>query len=379
MTINYRLQSLISIISSTVIMVVWCGLVHSATEPIVFKDPDGNHFIIETYSDEVPNARQMAETESGILFVGSRRAGNVYGILPDSADVFEVARQLQHPSGIALLDGDLYVAAYDRLLRFENIEETFKFSPQADVVTDKLPVEGVGNHGWKYLSVGPDKYLYLNIGAPCNVCLREDERFASILRVNPKNGEMEVYARGVRNSVGSAWHPETKLLWFSDNGRDWMGDDIPPDEINVVETPGTHFGFPFVHGDDIIDPQFGDQRDEAVDYVQPVVNIQAHAAALGIDFYTKKQFPPSYKNALFIAEHGSWNRSSKVGYQVSVVQEIEGELRYRSFISIWTDGILVRGRPADVLVNNKGFLYIADDFKGKIYQVSYLEQPPEDL
>ena len=346
--------------------------------PQIIQDDEGHLFKIELYTDKVPNARQMAETESGLLFVGSRGEGKIYAVLPDAEDIFQVADNLQAPSGIALVDGDLYVAAFDKILRYEDLEENYRLSPQPEIITDELPVVKASLHGWKYLSVGPDKFLYLNIGAPCNVCLMEDERFASILRVDPKNGAMEVYAHGVRNSVGSAWHPNTQKLWFSDNGRDWMGDDLPPEEINIVDEPGAHYGFPFVHGNGVQDPEFWDQRDEDVTYIEPKVNIQAHSAVLGIDFYTKKQFPDRYKNALFLAEHGSWNRKEPVGYQVSVVLEKDEFLEYKPFISIWlVRGKIRHGRPADVLVSRDGSLLISDDLFGKIYRVTYQGQLEE--
>ena len=180
-----------------------------------------------------------------------------------------------------------------------------------------------------------------------------------------------MYVHGVRNSVGSAWHPSTKKMWFSDNGGDWLGDDIPPEEINVVDQPGSHYGYPYVHGDSYADPTYSEQQPDDFEYVKPVVNIQAHSAALGIAFYTGTQFPEKYKNALFIAEHGSWNRSSKVGYRVSVVLFVDGSPTYKPFIDIWLDGEQVNGRPNDVLVANDGSLFISDDGAGKIYQVRH--------
>ena len=372
---NFMFQEILAIRWLMLLAIIGWGTMSSLTAqdmPQVIHDDDGHVFEIDLYTDKVPNARQMAETESGILFVGSRGEGKLYAVLKDAEDVFVFAEKLEVPSGLALLNGDLYVAAHEKILRYEDIEETYRFSPQPDIVTDELPSNGIRFHGWKYMSVGPDDFLYVNVGAPCNVCLEEDERFASIVRINPSNGDMEVYAHGVRNSVGSSWHPETNKMWFSDNGRDWMGDDIPPEEINVVDEPGAHYGFPFIHGDKILDPEFGEQADDEVTYVTPQVNIQAHSAVLGIDFYDKKHFPASYKNALFLAEHGSWNRSSPVGYQVSVVRVKDEILEYKPFISIWLiRDKIVLGRPADVLVARDGSLYISDDHFGKIYRVTY--------
>lgn len=351
------------------------ALTCSAQEPTVITDDLGNVFHITTVTDKMPSARQMALTDSGILFVGSKDRSNVYAtVLSDDRanepEVVTVASGLRMPSGLALHGKDLFVAAHNRILKYANIEETFRSSPKAEVVVDTLP-RALG-HGWKYLSVGPDGYLYFNVGAPCNICLSEDEIYASIVRMDPSNGEFEIYAHGVRNSVGIDWHPETNLMWFSDNGRDRWGDDRPPEEINVVEEPGSHFGYPFLHGDNLVDPEFGSQRQEDVDYKTPVINIQAHSAALGLDFYTANAFPANYQNALFIAEHGSWNRSSKVGYRVSVVRFDEDEPTYYPFVDIWLKGQRANARPNDVLVDNEGNLLISDDFNGAVYKVAHV-------
>lgn len=346
-----------------------------AQEPVTITDDEGNSFELTTYTNEVPSARQMAQTESGILFVGSRRgSGNLYAVVPPTTEgnkpeVVTFESGLPMPSGLALHKGTLFVAAHNRILRYPDIEDTFRENPEPELITDNLPRAMA--HGWKYLSVGPDEYLYFNVGAPCNICLSDDERFASILRMNPSNGETEVFAHGVRNSVGIEWHPETELMWFTDNGRDWWGDDRPPEEVNVVEKAGAHFGYPFLHGDNLVDPQFGDQRKEDIDYIKPTVNIQAHSAALGLKFYTADAFPEIYNNALFIAEHGSWNRGSKVGYRVSVVRFDTGKPVYYPFIDIWLKGERASARPADVLVANDGSLLISDDFRGAVYRVVY--------
>lgn len=342
-----------------------------AQEPIEITDDEGNTFELTTYTAEVPSARQMAETESGVLFVGSRGAnGNLYAVVPSGNDRPEVVTfdsELPMPTGLALHDGSLYVAAHYQILRYPNIEDTFRNNPEPEVIADDLPK--ARHHGWKYLSVGPDGFLYFNVGAPCNVCLSDDERFASILRMDPESGESEVYAHGIRNTVGIEWHPDTKLMWFTDNGRDWWGDDRPPEEVNVVTKAGQHFGYPFLHGDNMPDPDFGKQRSEELEYAKPVVNIQAHSAALGLKFYTSDSFPEIYKNALFIAEHGSWNRRSKVGYRVSVVRFDTGKPVYYPFADVWLKGERASARPSDVLVANDGSLLIADDFQGAIYRV----------
>ena len=233
-------------------------------------------FTLRVVTDDVPTARQMAESPDGVLFVGSFDAGRVYAVVPvedGEPEVVIVDSGLRRPSGIVLRGPDLYVAAMNRILRYANISDGFRNSPEPTVVTDSLPAES--HHGWKYLVFGPDGFLYVPVGAPCNICERtDDERFATILRMDPDTGETTVYAQGVRNSVGMAWHERTGELWFSENGRDWLGDDLPADEINRVTTPGAHYGYPYIHAGDVADPAFGQGKDPA-DYVSPEVDVQA--------------------------------------------------------------------------------------------------------
>ena len=342
--------------------------------------PEG--FEIRVVTDQVTNARQMALAADGTLYVGSWSEGKVYAVPralgSERPDAIVLAEGLPLPSGVAERGGDLYVAALNRVLRFPAIGERLARIrhqvPDADagaayeVITDRLP--DIRHHGWKYLKFGPDGHLYLPVGAPCNLCISEDPRFATILRMDPRNGNTEILARGVRNSVGFAWHPRTRQLWFTDNGRDLLGDDVPPEEVNVLTATGQHFGYPHVHGANILDPEFGTDADPA-DYAAPVVEIQAHSAALGIDFYTGSQFPERYSHALFIAEHGSWNRSGKVGYQVSALVFDGDEPNYEPFVTGWLEGQVNWGRPSDVLVAPDGSLLIAEDQKGVIYQVTW--------
>ena len=329
--------------------------------------PDG--FKIEVLNFSVPGARQMALTANGTLIVGTRRQGDVYAIpnalTHDAPKVAKIMSGLSMPSGLTVHEGDLYIAALDEVIRIKDIESNYTF-PDSEYITQDLPDER--HHGWKYIKFGPDGMLYVPVGAPCNICLSEDERFASILRMDPNTGATEVWAEGVRNTVGFDWHPETSALWFSDNGRDMMGDDIPAEEINISTKAGQHFGYPFVHAGDIEDPEFSDHKDRPTGQIGPEVKIQAHSAALGMDFYTGSQFPDSYTNAVFIAEHGSWNRTKKVGYQVSVVMP-SGE--YKPFATGWLVGQDNSGRPNDVLMTPDGALLISDDQGGLIYRVTY--------
>ena len=356
------------------------SLLLAALMPTAFADlsrlrlPEG--FSIRILSAEAPDARQMALSADGTLFVGTRRQGDVYAIpnalTAQPPKVLTLASGLKLPNGVALDGADLFVAEVNRVLRFRNIQAWVDAGGQSqalyEVVTDQLPDKT--HHGWKYIKFGPDGQLYVPVGAPCNICLSEDPRFAALLRMDAKTGSTTIYASGIRNTVGFAWHPATEELWFSDNGRDRMGDDVPPEEINVASRPGQHFGYPFLHGSGILDPSFGDDAPN-LDFTPPRLEIQAHAAALGLDFHTHDQFPPPYRGALFIAEHGSWNRSAKVGYRVSVVTFEDGEPRYAPFITGWLEGERQWGRPVDVLAAPDGSLLVSDDQQGAIYQVTW--------
>ncbi len=336
-----------------------------------------NGFNLQVLTDDVENARQMVESPGGNIYVGSRRAGKVYAVVPSSqykeASVHVVASDLPMPSGLTMLGDDLIIGALNRILRIRDIDNTFDSNPPLETITDDLPDKT--HHGWKYLETDPEGFIYVNVGAPCNVCLSDDERFATILRMDPATGDTTIYARGVRNSVGFAWHPTTRLLWFSDNGRDWMGPEIPLEEINVVTTPGQHFGFPFVHAGVVLDPEFGEGK-KPEDYEKPTVVIRAHSAALGMDFYTGTQFPAEYRNALFVAERGSWNHAPgpRRGYQVSVIRETNNRLNYEPFADQWLIGDEVKGRPNDVLMLTDGSLLISDDQTGALYRVTYTGQ-----
>lgn len=359
---------------------VFCFLTTALAGPSISAAPDLSKlrmpegFTIRTLTTEAENARQMALAADGTLYVGTLRAGLVYAI-PDALtaeapEVITIARGLTMPSGLAMRGDDLYVAALNRVLRFADIGAQLAEGKEAtyEVVTDSLPDHR--HHGWKYVKFGPDGQLYVPVGAPCNICLSEDPRYAALLRMNPDTGTAEIIAHGIRNTVGFAWHPDTGELWFTDNGRDMMGDDLPPEEVNVISEVGQHFGYPFRHGRDLADPDPRFTPPPGFEFVPPVVNIQAHAAALGVDFYTGQQFPSPYQGALFIAEHGSWNRSAKVGYQVSVVTFPDGQPHYAPFITGWLQGQRNWGRPNDVLAAPDGSLLISDDQQGAIYQVT---------
>ncbi|HVL09703.1 MAG TPA: sorbosone dehydrogenase family protein [Burkholderiaceae bacterium] len=330
------------------------------------KLPKG--FQIEVYSDKVPGARAMTLSPSGTLFVGSRAEGKVYALRPGEP-VRIVASGLNMPAGVAFHDGALYASSVSRIVRLDDIERRLDNPPTPVVVTDRFPTET--HHGWKFIAFGPDGYLYVPVGAPCNVCERDENRYANIMKMKPDGTDLQVVARGVRNTVGFDWHPVTSELWFTDNGRDMMGDDLPDCELNRLSQPGQHFGFPYCHAG-VPDPQFGKGR-ACSTFVAPVAKLGPHVAPLGMRFYTGKQFPADYRNNILIAEHGSWNRSKRIGYRVKrVVIDDAGKLvRQEVFAEGWLQGETPWGRPADVLVMPDGALLVSDDMAGVIYRISY--------
>ena len=330
-------------------------------------------FVIETIA-RVPNARGMAWGERGTLFVGSATAGKVYALTltERGAVVRVIASDLREPAGVAFRNGALYVSAVSRILRYDGIEQRLDDPPPPVVVSDAFPTDG--HHGRKFIAFGPDGKLYVPVGAPCNVCAPDPERYANISRMNPDGSGREIVARGVRNSVGFAWHPVTGDLWFTDNGRDNLGDDLPPDELNHVVRSGQDFGFPYCHGGTISDPEFGNRR-ACSEFTPPAQRLGPHVAALGMRFYAGRQFPAAYRNQVFIAEHGSWNRSRKIGYRVSLVRlDAAGNaLSYEPFAEGWLDvaSQSAWGRPADVLVAADGSLLVSDDTAGAVYRIRY--------
>ncbi len=327
------------------------------------------NFIVEVYAQNIRDARAMAVAEDGTLFVGSK-SGNVYSVTTDRK-VHMIDKGLKLPIGIDYYNGDLYVSALNRINKYKNILNNLKNPPDPEVINSSLPDET--HHGGKFIKVGPDKKIYINIGAPCNVCLEQDERFATISRMDLDGGNFEIYARGVRNSVGFDWHPETGELWFTDNGRDRLGDNSPPDELNMAGSSGLHFGFPFLHGINIKDPVYG-QRKHAVSFIPPAYELQAHVASLGMRFYTGKMFPDYYKNGIFIAEHGSWNRSNKIGYRISFIKVMDNKaVSYEIFASGWLERERAWGRPVDVEIAPDGSLFVSDDKADVIYRIYYNE------
>jgi len=318
---------------------------------------------ISIFAAPVPDARTMALGDHGIVFVGTRQEGKIYALIPDDKAAFghkivTIMAGLDMPNGIAYYQGNLYVAENHRILRFDQIETHLNHPPAPTVIIDNLPRNK--HHGWRYMKIGPDGKLYIAIGAPCDVCLSDDPRLASIMRMDLDGSNQEVFAHGIRNSVGFDWHPSTHALWFTDNGRDWLGDNSPPDEVNEAVKKNENFGFPYCFGKTVSDPKFGKQYPCSA-FKPPVAELSPHSAALGMTFY---------QGDLLVAEHGSWNRSSKVGYQV-VKLTLNGNMvsKIEPFVTGWLNGESVWGRPVDILIMQNGTILISDDYANVIYQL----------
>lgn len=332
-------------------------------------------FSISVYA-EVPNARSITLSPSGILYVGNRSEDKVYAVADENKDgkadkVYTIASGLNTPNGVAFKNGDLYIATISSILKLEGIESKLSNPPAPVTVYDKFPKDT--HHGWKFIAFGPDGKLYVPVGAPCNVCDKKDPVYSTITRLNDDGTGMEIYAKGIRNSVGFAWHPVSKNLWFTENGRDMMGDNIPGDELNTAPAAGMHFGFPYCHQGNTLDPEFGKGK-KCEDYTAPVQVLDPHVAALGMRFYTGKMFPADYNQQIFIAEHGSWNRSEPIGYKVSLVKlDADGKSLGRTdFATGWLqpDG-KVLGRPVDVEMLPDGSMLVSDDYSRVIYRITY--------
>lgn len=338
-------------------------------------------FEIAIFSAEVPGARSMAVTPSGNLFVGTRvnkdrkPIGKVYAVTGATGEratagqVYTVAEGLFIPNGVAFHKGDLYVAEIQRILRYDGIEGRLDKPPQGEVINDSFPNKT--HHGWKYIAFGPDDRLYVPVGAPCNVCEPAADE-ARLVSIAADGSDLRVEALGIRNSVGFDWHPDTGELFFTDNGRDLWDADTPPEELNHVTRRGQHFGFPYRYGSDIVDTEFSTKK-PASDFTSPALEFPAHNALLGMDFNTYTQFPADYSGDLFIASHGSWNRSVPDGYRIYRVQMKDGQA---VDFDIFADGWLTEdkeywGRPVDIKFLADGSMLVSDDHAGVIYRISY--------
>jgi glucose/arabinose dehydrogenase len=333
------------------------------------KLPKG--FKIEVYASGIANARSLRLGDKGTVFVSNRVLDKVYAITDRGGkrEVKVIASGLDRPNGLAFHHGALYIAEGTKISKLEQIENRLDNPPQPIVVYDDLPNHQ--SHGWRFIAIGPDNKIYINVGAPCNICI-PPETNGQIRRINLDGSGSEVFARGVRNSVGFDWSPMTKELYFTDNGRDWLSEDLPEDELNRVTKAGQHFGFPFCHQGNFTDREYG-WGHSCSEFVKPVVLLGPHSAALGMRFYTGRMFPAEYRNAIFIARHGSWNKTKKIGGDVvvaklnpngsvkSVTPFLTGFLRNNEYI----------GRPVDVQVLKDGALLVSDDYAGAVYRVTY--------
>ncbi len=333
--------------------------------------PEGFH--IEVFAEGVIGARSMARSERGVVYVGTMREGKVYAVVDSDGDrradkVEVVASGLNYPNGVAFRDGALYVAEINRILRYDGIDGRITSPPEPVVVLEGLPTDR--HHGWKFIRFGPDGRLYVPVGAPCNIC-EPDLPHAALHRLNP-DGTLELWARGIRNTVGFDWHPVTGELWFTENGRDMMGEDLPPDELNRAAEKGLDFGYPYCHGTGIADPEFGAKK-SCDQTTPPALELGAHVAAVGMRFYLGDQFPSTYRNRMFIAEHGSWNRKQKSGYRVITValDDHGAAAPAQPFAEGWLDGQKAWGRPVDIEPLDDGSLLVSDDLAAVLYRISF--------
>ena len=334
------------------------------------------HFTIQTYADNVDGARQLAVDDNGVVYVGSRGEGKVYALFPNgdntkATKVVTLLDKLNYPNGVAFYEGKLYVGELDKITVYKVTRKDDRLRANEVSVSARFPNKRW--HGYKYIKFSPKGELFTAVGMPCNTCFyREDQPvFGTIVRVNAVD-DVEIFARGVRNSVGFDWQPTTHDLWFTDNGQDMLGDNTPPDELNHVSYRKEDFGFPYVYGDNVVAP---DYIGKAISkkFTMPAYKFQAHVAPLGMTFYKGKQFPSAYQNQLIIAQHGSWNRSKPVGYRLMLAQiENHQVKRMTPFISGWLDdkGNVI-GRPVDILNLADGSILVSDDYSGVVYRVSY--------
>ncbi len=364
----------LSVVASSFILV---SITNNKDLPLdKIKLPQG--FKIAVYA-HVPNARSMVLSNKGTLFVGNRSEDKVYAVQDTNGDmvadrIFIIDEGLKMPNGVAFKEGDLYVATVSTILKYDDIEANLENPPSPTIIFDGYPTQR--HHGWKYIAFGPDGLLYVPVGAPCNVCEKEEQIYASITRIDVDNPRPIIIANGIRNTVGFDWDPKTGTMWFTDNGKDLMGDDIPPCELNLITAQNEHFGFPYCHGGEILDPKFGKGK-SCNDYTKPVWKFGAHVAPLGMNFYEGTMFPKSYDNDIFVAQHGSWNRSIKSGYVIMVLDHTGTSVNSaKVFASGWLNKKTQKywGRPVDVINMPDGSILVSDDYADVIYRISYSEK-----
>jgi glucose/arabinose dehydrogenase len=333
------------------------------------KAPKG--FKVEVYASGMPNARSLALGDKGTVFVGSRLQDKVYAIVDKGGkrEVKIIASGLYRPNGVAFKNGTLYIMELSQLSKIDKIEDNLDNPPKPTVILDGLPKDEA--HGWKYTAIGPDNKLYFEIGQPCNNCL-PPEGYATMRRVNLDGTGMETIAQGIRNTVGFDWHPTSKELYFTDNSRDWMSEDLPNDELNRMTKVGQHFGSPFCYQGNLPDQEFGWGR-KCEEFTPPIALMGPHTAALGMKFYTGNSFPAKYKNQILVARHGSWNKTNKLGGDVVLVNiKKDGSAGpIEPFLTGFLENNSYVGRPVDVMVMKDGSVLVSDDWNGAVYRVSY--------
>ena len=333
------------------------------------KVPAG--FNIEVYASGMANARSLVLGDKGTVFVGSRLVGKVYAITNKDGkrEVKTLYSDMYRPNGVAFKNGTLYIAELSKVSKVDKIEDNLDSPPKPTMIYDSLPKDEA--HGWKFIAIGPDNKLYVPVGQPGNNVLH-DKDHGQIRRMNLDGSGAEVVAVGVRNTVGFDWNPETKQLYFTDNGRDWLSEDVPEDELNRITKVGEHFGAPYCWQGNLPDPEFG-WGHSCSEYTAPVTLMGPHSASLGMRFYTGSQFPKTYKNAIIVARHGSWNRSKKFGGDVVVVH-LDKDGKFKSMEPLIT-GFLEDnkyiGRPVDVMQMKDGSILVSDDWNGAVYRISY--------
>ncbi|MCG9697490.1 PQQ-dependent sugar dehydrogenase [Shewanella sp. Isolate11] len=328
-------------------------------------------FGLTLYASDLGDARQMALGEKGTLFVGSYKSGTIQALVDSNNDGrvdkrYVVAKGLEYPEALAYYKGDLYVAEQERILRFNDVESRLRRQGRGKEVYDRLPAKA--NKSRRAMRFGPDGRLYVAIGAPCNVC-EPQAPFGSIIAIDIDTGNSEQIATGIRTVSGFDWSPIDNKLWFADSGRDWMGDRLPPDEINRIDSTGAHYGFPYIHATSVLEPAYEKPKGLKVDL--PEFELPAHVAPTGLQFYRGNVFPEKYQQQMFVAENGSWNRSSKIGYQVTMLTVEENKVTKRQTVVSFLDGEFPVARPYALIMAPDGAMYISDDLKGNIYRLYY--------
>jgi glucose/arabinose dehydrogenase len=337
------------------------------------KAPNG--FKIELYASGVDNARTLRLGDKGTVFVSSRVKDKIHAIVDKNGkrEVKVLASGLYRPNGIVLHNGTLYIAELSQISKIDNVEANLDNPPKPTVIFSDLPKDEA--HGWKFLTIGPDNKLYFQVGAPCNICM-PSERHAKIYRLNLDGSGLEVVASGIRQIVGMDWHPTLKQLYFTENSRDWMSEDVPQDKLNRVTQPGKdNFGYPYCHQGNIPDNEFGWGR-SCDEFTKPVALLGPHTAPLGMRFYTGNSFPAAYRNQIIVARHGSWNRTTKAGGDLLLVK-LKGDGSFGSmepFVTGFVENNNYIARPADVMVMKDGSLLVSDDYNGAVYRISYGNQ-----